>query len=242
MTPLRAAAFLLALACGACGGDETPAPASFPPLTYGYLTKLSLNVGTIQVQDAHQPLGAADVAAQSPVPPAEALAQMARDRLFAAGTTGSAVFTIDQASLQREPGGAVDGALVAHLDVLGSAGNLEGTARMQVTRQHVPGSEDESEPAVLYSMTKQMLDDMNVELEYQIKRSLQAWLVPAGAVAAPVQAQPLESPPSEGGSAPPATGVPSALPPAVPPDGEAAPAPPMSPPPGFLHLPGQPES
>lgn len=224
---------LLVLALAACGSDEdTAAPQTFPPLTYGYLTKLRLNVAAIQVQNAAPPATGDDVSAQSPVPPAQALTQMAQDRLFAAGTSGTAVFTIDRASILREPGGVLQGNLAAHLDILTAGGTRAGFAEMQVSREHTPG-DDENRAQVLYGMTKQMLDDMNVELEFQVKRSLHDWLVPDAATPAPVQAAPLEGPPA---AAPPPVAAPPALPPAVPLE-QTAPAPAdMSPPPGYLHL------
>ncbi len=231
MPSLRALFWLpaLALTLAGCGGDEAPPPASFAPLQYGYLTKLRLDVGAIDIQDHAQPVGDNDLAPQSPVPPAQAMAQMARDRLFAAGTAGTAVFTIDQASIVREEGDTLDGNLSAHLDILDPSGNRLGYAEMHVARQHVPGSDAEDQPTVLYSMTKQMMDDMNVELEYEIKHSLSRWLVPAGAAPAPVQAQPLPGAPSV---------APTPLPAPTPAPAAPAPAPEMSPPPGFLHLPG----
>jgi hypothetical protein len=103
-------------------------------------------------------------------------------------------------------------------------------AEARVSRQHVPGSEPENLRNNLYDMTRQMMDDMNVELEYQIRRSMRSWLVSNTAVPAPVIAVPLA----------PAT-------PAAPPPEQAAPpvyqspdqSPPiqMSPPPGFLQPP-----
>ena len=46
-------------------------------------------------------------------------------------------------------------------------------------------------PGRLYDMTKSMMDRMNVEFEYQVRRSLGSWLLPAGAAQAPVEQQPL---------------------------------------------------
>ena len=43
----------------------------------------------------------------------------------------------------------------------------------------------------LYDMTKSLMDRMNVEFEYQVRRSLGGWLLPGGAPPAPVQQQPL---------------------------------------------------
>ena len=51
--------------------------------------------------------------------------------------------------------------------------------------------------AVLYQITKTLMDTMNVEFEYQVRRSLRDWLIAAPAPApAPVEQQPLPSPAS----------------------------------------------
>ncbi len=237
----------------ACADDTPPPPQTFAPLQYGYLTKLRLNVGAIQVQDRSLPVSPQDIASSSPVIPAQALQQMARDRLFAAGTQGQANFVIDQASIIRGPGGGLSGRLAVHLDLTDDHGVRSGFAAAQVSRQYVPGSDPENPTAALYNLTRQMMDSMNVELEFQIRHSLGAWLVAPGSVPAPVVAQPLDVP-----GTPPAVPAPPPLPPAAP-DGQAptpvppapdengyvdpaAPPPPpqMSPPPGYLHLPSLP--
>jgi len=225
---------VLPLAIAGCGGDEPP-PENFQPLHYEYLRRLRLNVGTIDVQDHSAPAGDGDVSSQAPAPPAQALAQMAHDRLFAAGLTGQAVFTIDRASIVRGPGDTLNGQMAVHLDILTAGGTRAGYAEARVSRQHVPGSEEENLRSVLYDMTKQMMADMNVELEFQIRRSMSDWLVAGSDVPAPVTAAPLESP-----TPPP---KPDTLIPGV--DLSPAPGPPpdqpapqqLSPPPGFLQLP-----
>jgi hypothetical protein len=50
-------------------------------------------------------------------------------------------------------------------------------------------------PSRLYDMTKDMMDRMNVEFEYQVRRSLGSWLLTAGAPQAPVEQQPLTQTP-----------------------------------------------
>jgi hypothetical protein len=241
---LLLAGALLAGALAGCGDDAPPVTENFTPLHYDYLPKLRLNVGTIDVQDHSAPVGPQDIASTSPAVPAQALQQMAHDRLFAAGVAGQADFVVDQASIVREPNGTLDGHLAVHLDIIAANGTRAGFAEAGVSRQHIPGSEPENGSVELYDLTKHMMDDMNVELEFQLKRTLGAYLVAAGDVPAPVVAQPLPVP-----GAPPAVPAPPALPPATP--GEAAPppadgyqdpeAPPpppqMSPPPGFLQLP-----
>ena len=119
---------------------------------------------------------------------------MARDRLFAAGTAGSATFTIDQASIVREPNGALDGQFAVHLDLTASGGARAGFAEARVARQYVPGSDSENGSANLYALTRQMMDAMNVELEFQVRRTLKPWLVVGGGAPAPVVAQPLGVP------------------------------------------------
>ncbi len=244
---------LVCLLVTACADDTPAIQQTFAPLQYGYLSKLRLNVGSIQVQDRSLPVSPQDVASSSPVIPAQALQQMAHDRLFAAGTQGQANFVIDQASIVRGPGGGLSGRLAIHLDLIGEGGVRSGFAEAEVSRQYVPGSDPENGTAALYTLTRQMMDAMNVELEFQIRRSLGAWLVTPGSVPAPVVAQPLDVP-----GTPPPVPAPPPLPPAAP-EGQAltpvpaapdengyvdpaAPAPPqqMSPQPGYLHLPSLP--
>jgi hypothetical protein len=226
--------FAVLLACGltGCGGDEPPPPGTFAPLHYDYLTKLRLNVGSIAVEDHAAPLGPDDISALSPVTPAQALEQIGHDRLFAAGLLGSAQFVIDQASIVRGAGGGLYGQMAVHLEVLTAGGKRAAYAEARVAQQHFPGSEDENQQTVLYDMTRKMADSMNVELEFQVKRSLGDFLVPAGVVQSAVTAAPLGS-----DAQPPP-------PPAPPPDGaQGGEAPPvqMSPPPGYLQVPQAPE-
>ena len=253
---LRAGLILTALlTLASCGGDDTPAPGSFAPLQYGYLTKLRLNVGSIDIQDHSAPLGPDDISAQSPVTPAQALAQIGRDRLFAAGLLGQAQYVIDQASIVRGAQGALYGNMAVHLEVTTQGGARAGYAEARVTRTHVPGSDSENTPTVLYDMTRQMANDMNVELEYQIKRTMGDFLAAAAVVPSAVTAVPLGAggvapalPPASVSAPqpPPPSGPPeqNTLPPETPPPTEIPPSDgspaQMSPPPGFLHQPGEP--
>jgi hypothetical protein len=199
---------------------------SFQPLHYDYLPKIRLNVGSVEVEDHSAPIGPNDVAGSSPVIPAQALDQMAHDRLVAAGVAGTVHFVIDQASILREPSGALDGQFGVHLDIGGAGGGRTGYAEAHVARTHVPGPDPEDDRANLYNLTRQMMDDMNVELAFQIHKSLGPWLVTGDGVPAPVMAQPLPPPaPPEVPQAPP---PPSPAPP-PPSDGYMDPALPASP-------------
>ena len=180
---------------GGCADDEPAAPPSFAPLTYGYLRPLRLNVGSIEISDgAVATPEAHDVAAQSPASPVDTLRQMARDRLIAAGTSGRAVFSIEQASIAAN-GPTLDGLFKVRLDIYSSNGREAAFAEAAVARRS--GSlDDDGENATrmaLYGLTKQMMNDMNVELEFQLRRALGDWLQTSDAPT-PVQQEPLAAP------------------------------------------------
>ena len=100
---LRRAALLLPLVLAACGGDDLPPRADFPALHYEYLTPLRLNVGAPWMLPGAPPPGPLD--GVNPAPPGQALRRMALDRIGAGGSTGRAVFVIDQASITQAGGG-----------------------------------------------------------------------------------------------------------------------------------------
>ncbi|NHN89092.1 hypothetical protein GOB81_10670 [Acetobacter sp. LMG 1627] len=165
-----------------CASDDD-AVTVFPPYQYSYLNQLHLNIATLQMADHATPGSVpGDESGQAPIPPDQALIQMAQQRLVAAGTTGSAVFTIDRASIVHEPGGMLAGRLDTHLDVLSSTGQQVGEAEAHVTREMKPdlSKGDADSKANLYELTRQMMQDMNVELEFQIRHNLKDWLVDAG--------------------------------------------------------------
>lgn len=171
-------ALLLPLGLASCADDE--AEQNFPPLTYTYLSQLHLNVGRIGIVDQSPPGSVpGDISAKSPVPPQQALEEMARDRLIASGVEGSAAFTITRASILHEPGGTLQGDLSVQVSILTATGAPAGYAEAHVSRTMNPGDRDPESRAVLYDFTSQMMQDMNVELEYQIKKTLHDWLVDA---------------------------------------------------------------
>ena len=181
-------ALLAALSLAGCGDDTPPpSPGSFPPLHYGFLPPLRLNVASIDVEN-DAPSSA--LASRSPVAPADALTDMAHDRLIAAGPTGTAVFTITDASITNGDAGLSEH-LAVHLDIVGTNGVRAGFAEARVTRA-ATGGDDLVGPASLYGLTQQAMQDMNVEFEYQVRHTLADWLVTPGAtVETPVSQTPL---------------------------------------------------
>ena len=178
---------LLPLAVAACAGDAPLPP--MPPLRYDFLTPLQLNVATVDVGDAPPP---SPVEAQSPASAGQALRQMAADRLVPAGSLGRAVFVIDQAQVTRLSN-QLDGLLAVRLDVLTTEGTRVGFAEARVSRSATTRG---NLRVALYDLTRQMLDDMNIEFEFQVRRSLRAWLQDAttAPAPAPVEQQELLAP------------------------------------------------
>ncbi len=218
----RRAVLLLALLAASCATEPegSVAPRSYAPLDFSYLLPLRLNVASVQVVQRFVPAGQPpDVSALDPIKPVAALRLMAEQRLKAAGATGRAAFIINDASMLRL-GDILTSTMSVELDVIAPDNTRAGYAQATVVRQRTGVTGDLA--AALYEFTREMLDQMNIEFEYQVRRSLSNWLLPEGAVPSPVQATPL---------------APEAPPPAMPP----VPAPtPLEPPPPEPVLPEAP--
>ncbi len=83
----------------------------------------------------------------------------------------------------------LSGKLAVELDIYNTPTTRVAFAQASVTGT-VTGDLDDL-PRRLYDMTKSLMDRMNVEFEYQVRRGLGSWLLPAGAAQAPVEQQPL---------------------------------------------------
>lgn len=220
----------LPLVVAACA-ESTPAPVSFAPLRYTYLPLLRLNVATIAIQNAWQPdMTANHLESLSPETPLTALRQMAKDRLAAAGDSGRAVFTITDASIVGD-GGELTGSFAVRLNVSSGDGLKSGFAEAHTTRTVAePATEGPELRAALYDLVRTMMQTMNVDFEYQLRRSLGSWLVAADGAANPagpssIEAQPLAAP---GTTAPaPTPAAPTPLAPPAP--TSIAPSPPAAP-------------
>lgn len=196
---------LLALAAVALpallAGCETAAsPQSFPPLTFGYLTRLKLDVANIDIEVGWAPQAVADgvhVEDQSPVQPVDALRRMVQDRLVPGGSNGQATVTIDDASLTRVAD-RFEASFALHMDIHNGDGTRSGYAEARVARTRT--IEDYSPDAIrqeLYDLVKATMGDMNVEFEYQIRHSLGGWLQttsPSVPPPPPVEQQNLSAP------------------------------------------------
>jgi hypothetical protein len=198
-------------------------------LHYDYLPRLTLQVSSVEIDDSWAPrTDVREMGHLAPTPPVEALRHMAQDRLGAGGPPGRAVFTIDDASIVQVRD-KYEGRFVVHLDVMSSDGTRSGYAEARVSRsQTIERDTPNAQRAELAEMVDKMMSDMNVEFEFQVRRSLRSFLMGNGPVEPlpkPIQTEQL-APPSDVG---------------VPPSAPAAPEPPplpgtqpLSPPPGSL--------
>lgn len=196
---LLAASLLLPLGLASCGNGDEPA-VSYQPAKYDYLTKLRLNVASIEVNDSLPPSNdARDVTRFAPEPPIEALRQMAQDRLVAAGSSGRAVLVIDAASIVRIRD-RYEGRLVVHLDVTTSDGTSSGFVEARVARTSTFENDGPNATrTALDTLVTQMMADMNVEFEFQVRRSLRDYLVtgtPTAPTPKPIQTEDLSPPPA----------------------------------------------
>ena len=209
----RRALLLMPLLLAGCGGDEeTPvaeAGGDFPPLRYGYLPPIKLGVQRLETARGFVlPTGEDEMIGLSPVSPLETLYAMARDRLQPVAQSGTATFHVVTASITKQHD-TLNGVLAVRLDVRDGDSNGYVVARVTATRS----AKNASRRAAVYDLLKSMMSQMNVELEYQIRNKLKAWVVntqPGPAVAP--QAQP-SLPPAVPPEAPPAEVAPEPSPP-----------------------------
>lgn len=219
MNPSRRAALAFAGALLLLAGCSGAPPPSYPRLSYSYLRPLRLNVAALEIDDSWVPQSGDDISFLSPEQPVDALRQMAHDRLVVSGSLGRAVFRIEDASI-FETHDRLDGHLAVRLDIYTAQNKRTAYAEASVSRSvAAPEGRGEVLRAALYALTKQMMDQMNVEFEFQARRGLHDWLqqtsAPDTAIPAPVEQQTLPGAP-DGATptleAPPATTSPANAP------------------------------
>ena len=83
--------------------------------------------------------------------------------------------------------------MALRVDVMTADGTKAGFAEARVSRSRTGLGRNLQGP--LYDITKQMLDDMNVELEYQLRLSLRDYMQTAAPAPAPAPVQQQDLPP-----------------------------------------------
>lgn len=210
MKKLVCALPLLALA--ACG--TTPPTPTFTPLNYSYLPPILLKVSQINVTNSYVPNPSqVQTAALDPAPPADTLLAMLKQRLQPAGQPGTATVTVQTAYVDQVNGTLV-GQMTVDLNLASANGLSTGFTEASVSAtETAPDSNAPSDMQVaLYDLTKRLMTQMNVQLQYQIQKNMPDWIswtntgsaIPssaASAASAPVtsgvgvQATPLAAPP-----------------------------------------------
>ena len=194
ITRLSKTFFVLAGAAlvAACTSDP-PAP-SYPPIRFNDGTVLRLNVAEIDIVQAYKaPLKAPNAEHLFPVPPADAAAQWAKDRLRAAGASGRAEAVIENASVietKLKRTGGIRGAFTtdqterydAELKVTVRILDADGTERARASstaRRHRTMPEDATvneREGQWYRMTRLLMTTIDESLVRQINQSLSGFL------------------------------------------------------------------
>jgi hypothetical protein len=216
--------FLTPFAAFALAGCSSPPPLqTFPTLDYSYLPPIVLKVASLNVVNNYVPTPSqATLIGQDPAPPATVLLTMLNHRIIASGAPGTGTVTIANASIDQI-GNNLTGTMTVDINVSSPNGHSTGYAEATVSASRTAPATDASQndmQAALYGLTKQLMTNMNVQLQYQIQHNLGSWLSWSGAPgsSAPaagatpglsgIQAIPLTAP---AGSAP-ATGAPFTAP------------------------------
>jgi hypothetical protein len=192
-----------ALAVTAFGGaalagcDTPPARNRFPELTYGHLGRFRLDVERIDVvsefKSDYQP---PHIEQSLPVSPEQTMRRWAADRLIASGSSGRyAQFVIQDASVTDTPlprteglKGAFttdqtnryDASFAARLEIRAERGNFgAGTASAQAKRSRtIPeGITLAARDRVWFELVEATMNDLNAELDRQIRANLPKFLV-----------------------------------------------------------------
>ncbi len=178
---LRPSFSTLGLFCGlallAGCASSNPSEETFPAPDYSYLPPLNLNVSQVNVDNQVHP-DSDDISSKSPTNPADTLALMAHQRLHAMGSSGTANLTITKAEMTKAPHHALSGSYTVKLNLNDTAHNHHGFITAHVQRT-IDAPSNLGLEHNLHTLNTQLMDDMNVELEYQVRNHLSSWLTDA---------------------------------------------------------------
>ncbi len=184
---------LLVVFLAAC---ETPvATQTLPELTYGHLSKFTLDVAGIDVKAKYvPPMQAPNVEHLFATPPGKALRRWAADRLRAAGRRGRARFLILDAAVTETPlkldksfTGAFtkqqsrryDATVEVSLEILDDKGFRTGFANARVMRSRTLGEDAtiNDRERMWFDLTEALMQDLNAEMEKNIRQYLSGYLM-----------------------------------------------------------------
>lgn len=164
---------LLPLLAAACADDDEIAPPAtvmrdFQPLRSD-LPPIELNVQRLEIAERDATATAGEVLPAVSVN--ETLFNMARDRIVSKGAAGTATFRVLSASIvyRRD---TLTGALAVRLDVA----NDDGTGFIEAHAGATKSGRVSDPGAAGYEMLKTMMDELNVDFEFQIRNKLRDWI------------------------------------------------------------------
>lgn len=232
---------LSVLVLTACSSSPPPQQV-FKPLDYSYLRPITFKVANVSVVNNYSPSpDEQQLNSNNPAPPAATLLAMLNQRMQPSGQPGNATITVQVASI-TEAGGNLNGQMTVDINLTSADGRSTGFAEASVSASQTAPDSGDAMPAALYQMTKQLMDNMNVQLPYSIAHNIPSWVAwtTSGAAALPagggapgaIQSTPLSAP---------APGTVTTTTTTVAPGVPATPAPPVGNlvPPGYLGAPAQ---
>ena len=173
----------LLLALVGCG-EPAPSEPEYLPADYSYLPRIKLDVATIEINDSWAPRGITGHLEQvAPLRPRDALSRMGNDRLLTGGNSGRALFSVEDATILRGRS-TYDAHFAVGLAFFREGGDSLGGVKVEVSRS--VSTRDESEAGrrvTLYKLVQDAMDDMNVELEFQLRRKMKDLLQTTSATA-----------------------------------------------------------
>lgn len=184
---------LVLLALAACASP--PPPPEFRPISFAARGMLALDVAAIDVERRYRPpLAEPNVEHGFPITPVAALEAWPRERLRAAGSSGTARFVIEEASVVREAlpkAGGLKGLVTTEqearysalfkvaLKVAGADGR-SGEVRTEARRaRSLPeGVTLNERDRFFYELTRDTLAELDTALEQNIREHLADFLLP----------------------------------------------------------------
>lgn len=159
----------------ACSSSPPPV---FPLLNYSYLPPIVLKVASISVVNKFVPTPAqANLLDQAPVQPAKILLDMLNHRMAASGAPGLGTVTIQNASIDQA-GANLVGTMVVDVNVTGPNGAIGNAEAVVSAKRTAPDQGDQAGmQTALYGITKQLMDNMNVQLQYQIQHNVGSFVL-----------------------------------------------------------------
>ncbi|MEQ9639337.1 MAG: hypothetical protein RIM84_04865 [Alphaproteobacteria bacterium] len=191
---MRAVWISLLLVVGLAACQSSPPPATYPQITYLNKQPIALDVARIDVVVAYQPpLKAPNVEHRLPVSLSDTIARWATDRLRAVGSSGTATFTVLDASvieqeletrkgltglINTDQAARLKGRVAARLEIDQGGGLATGFAeanasRIQTIAEGITLAERDD---VFYRFEEAMAKDLDRELEAVVREKLGAFV------------------------------------------------------------------